>query len=127
MLHCTWPTHLIGTDEVTNNGFNMGVFLMATGMGEITNKTIPELKFRSEFLTRLHGDGFYREVDLELWKGLTINASNDSRRKWLSAKKKGMLSSNLYGKPAKEQATIKKQAEARFNLYVAQSEVETCC
>ena len=123
MLHCYWPKHLIGSTEVEKNGFNMGVFLMATGMGEITDKTINELRFRGELLARLHGDEFYRTVDLELWKGLTINASNDSRRSWLSRKKQGVLSSRLYGKPRDEQAAVKKIATSDFKLLVAGAEL----
>lgn len=123
MLHCYWPEHLIGTDEVANNGFNMGMFLMATGMGEISDKTIAELKFRSQLLYEMYGEQFYRDVDLQLWNGLTINASNDSRRKWLSAKKKGLLSSKLFNKPTKEHAAIKKLTEARFKLLVAEAEL----
>jgi hypothetical protein len=129
MLHCYWPEQLRNSDEgfaeIERNGFNMGVFLMAVGMGEITDKTIDELRFRGELLARLHGDEFYRKADLVLWKGLSINGSNEPRRTWLSRKKKGLVSSHVYGKPAKEQAAIKKQAEARFKLLVAQAEVAT--
>jgi hypothetical protein len=127
MLHCYWPEHLRstdeGADEIDKNGFNMGVFLMATSMGEITDKTLPELLFRAELLFRLHGDQFYRDVDLQLWKGLSINGRNEARRTWLSNKKKGIVRSNLYGKPYKEHAAIKKQVEARFRLVCAQAEL----
>ena len=123
MLNCYWPKHLIGSKEVEDNGFNMGVFLMATGMEEISDKTIDELKFRAELLFRLHGEQFYRDVDLELWKGLSINARNESRRTWLARKKQGILQSRLYGKPAHEQAAVKKIATARFNRVCALAEV----
>jgi hypothetical protein len=123
MLHCYWPKHLIGTDHVERDGFNMGVFLMATGMGEITNKTMDELRFRGEVLARLHDEEFYREVDLELWKGLTINSSNSPRRTWLSRKKDGFVRGKTYHAQPSDRDKTKKQAEAAFKLHVAQAEM----
>lgn len=127
MLHCYWPEHLRNTDEgaeeIEKNGFHMGVFLMGTGMGEITDKTIPELRFRGELLARLHGEDFYRSVDLELWKGLTINGKNESRRTWLARKKQGIIRSRLYDKPRSEHAAVKRIAEARFAMVCALAEL----
>lgn len=130
MLHCYWPKHLIGTEHVTNQGFDMGVFLMATGMGEISDKTIEELRFRGALKAALHHDDFYKNVDLELWKGLSINGRNLSRRAWLSALRKGQVSDAHWkckdGTPHKDRVAAGRKAEARFKLLVAQVEAELC-